>query len=260
MKSQPQNVIEVSGLKNFLGGNWVHDGVDLTIRKGEIVAIIGGSGCGKTTLLRTLLMLQKPVEGVIKIFNMDIARASHEQILEIQQRWGVLFQNNALFSSLTLLENVQYPLKEYAPLSKEQCRRLAMLKIALVGLELEAADKFPAQLSGGMQKRGALARAIAMDPELLFLDEPTSGLDPDSAGELDQLILKLHESLGLTIVIATHDLETLWAVPHRVAFLGKGKVLAVLPMAELIHIEDPLILDYFSGPRAQFARRDMRKS
>jgi phospholipid/cholesterol/gamma-HCH transport system ATP-binding protein len=250
------NIIEVRGLKNYLGNRWVHNGLNLTIRKGEIIAIIGGSGCGKTTLLRSIMMLAKPTEGAVNVFDTDVTQATPSEILQVQKRWGVLFQNNALFSSLTLLENVLFPLKEYTRLPAATRNQLAVLKILLTGLEAEAANKYPAELSGGMQKRGALARAIALDPELLFLDEPTAGLDPNSAGDLDQLILKLHDSLGLTIVIVTHDLDTLWTVTDRVVFLGEGKVLAAAPMAELMHLEHPLIHDYFSGPRAQFACRD----
>ena len=254
--TETPKIIEVAGLKNFLGDRWVHKDLDLTIRKGEIIAIIGGSGCGKTTLLRSLLMLLKPTAGSIHMFDIDVTRATAAEALEVQKRMGVLFQNNALFSSLTLLENVLFPLKEYTRLPQTVCNELAVLKIILSGLEAEAANKYPAELSGGMQKRGALARAIALDPELLFLDEPTAGLDPNSAGDFDQLILKLHDSLGLTVVIVTHDLDTLWTVPERVVFLGEGKVLAAEPMAELMQEQHPLIQEYFSGPRAQFARRD----
>jgi phospholipid/cholesterol/gamma-HCH transport system ATP-binding protein len=253
-----QNLIEVGGLKNFLGGRWVHDGLNFTIRKGEIIAIIGGSGCGKTTLLRTLLMLLRPTAGEVKVFGVNITHCRPAQALQVQKRWGVLFQSNALFSSLTLLENVLFPLREYTRLPKATQREIALLKILLSGLEVEAGDKYPAELSGGMQKRGALARAIAMDPELLFLDEPTAGLDPNSAADLDQLVLKLRDSLGLTIVIITHDLDTLWTVPDRVLFLGEGKVLAAEPMTTLVQQQHPLILDYFNGERAQWARRDKR--
>jgi len=249
------SIIEVKGLKNFLGGHWVHNDLNLTIQKGEIIAIIGGSGCGKTTLLRSLLMLLRPTAGMIKVFDTEITQCTPAQALQVQKRWGVLFQNNALFSSLTLLENVLFPLKEYAKLPKTMQNEIALLKIVLAGLEAEAGNKYPAELSGGMQKRGALARAIALDPELLFLDEPTAGLDPNSAGDLDQLILKLHDSLGLTVVIVTHDLDTLWTVPQRVIFLGEGKVLAAEPMRELVQNQHPLIRDYFSGPRAQYAHR-----
>lgn len=247
-------IIEVSGLKNYLGGRWVHDGLNLTINRGEILAIIGGSGCGKTTLLRAILMLLRPTAGSIKVLDVDVTNCTPAEALSVQKRWGILFQNNALFSSLTLLENVLFPIQEFAHLSPSMQREIGLLKIVLAGLDVESANKYPAELSGGMQKRAALARAIALDPELLFLDEPTSGLDPNSAGDLDQLIIQLRQSLGITFVIVTHDLDTLWTVPDRVAFLGEGKVLAALPMAELVKDPHPLIQEYFSGPRAAVRR------
>lgn len=256
MKTKP--IIQVHALKNFLGNRWVHNGLDLTIQKGEIIAIIGGSGCGKTTLLRAILMLLRPTAGSIQVFGTDITHCTPAQALDVQKRWGVLFQNGALFSSLTLLKNILFPIKEYTQLPKNMQRDLALLKIALVGLEVEAGDKYPAELSGGMQKRGALARAIALDPELLFLDEPTTGLDPNSASGLDQLILQLRDSLGLTILIVTHDLDTLWTVPDRVIFLGEGQVLAAGPMETMVKHKHPLIQDYFSSPRAQFARQNRK--
>jgi phospholipid/cholesterol/gamma-HCH transport system ATP-binding protein len=259
MKQASQtHLIEVCEVKNFLGGRWVHDGINLTVDKGEIIAIIGGSGCGKTTLLRSIMMLLRPTAGSIKVFGADITQCTHAEELAVKKRWGVLFQNGALFSSLSLMENVLYPLREYAQLSEAMYNEVAALKIVLAGLEVEAGNKYPAELSGGMQKRGALARAIALDPELLFLDEPTAGLDPNSAADLDQLVLQLRQNLGLTIIIVTHDLDTLWAVPDRVVFLGEGKVLAATSMAELVKHPHPLIQDYFSGERAQFARRDKK--
>ncbi len=250
-----QDIISVQGLKNFLGSQWIHNDLNMNIRKGEIVAIIGGSGCGKTTLLRSILMLQRPTAGVITVFDTDVTHCTAAQALQVQKRWGVLFQNNALFSSLTLLENVLFPLKEHVRLPLAMQKNIALLKILLTGLEAEAGSKYPAELSGGMQKRGALARAMALDPEILFLDEPTAGLDPNSAADLDQLILNLRESLGLTIVIITHDLDTLWRVTDRVIFLGEGKVLASSAMTDLIQDPHPLVREYFSGQRAQFARR-----
>ncbi len=243
--SATETIIEVNGLKNFLGDRWVHKDINLTINKGEIVGIIGGSGCGKTTLLRTLLKLMRPTEGSIKMFGTDIFRCTESQFLQVQKRLGVLFQSNALFSSLTLLENVLFPLKEHSRLPAAMQKDIALLKIVLTGLEMEAAAKYPAELSGGMQKRAALARAIALDPELLFLDEPSSGLDPSSAADLDQLILQLRKSLGLTIVIITHDLDTLWTATDRVIFLGEGKVLACGPMQQVIQQPHPSIREFF---------------
>ena len=246
-----ENIIEIEDLKNYLGGQWVHEGLNLTVKKGEIIAIIGASGCGKTTLLRSILMLRQQTAGSIKVFGVDTVKCTEAEAFEIQQRWGVMFQSGALFSSLSVLANVMFPISKFSKLSKEAQKEIALLKIALVGLELEAATKYPAELSGGMKKRVAMARAIAIDPELVFLDEPTAGLDPKSAGELDELILHLRESLGLTFVMVTHDLDTLWRVPDRVIYLGEGKVLAAVHMAELVKQEHPLIQAYFSGYRAK---------
>jgi len=251
---EQKSIIHVHDLKNYLGGHWVHDGLQLTVNKGEVVAIIGGSGSGKTTLLRSILMLLKPTSGTIKVFDVDVIQCSVAQAREVQHRWGVAFQYNALFSSLTVLENVMFPLAEFTDLPADACEEFALLKIVMVGLPVDAATKHPAELSGGMLKRAALARAMALDPEILFLDEPTAGLDPRSAGDLDDLIMRLRDDLGLTIVMVTHDLDTLWRVPNRVVFLGEGKVLAALPMAELIKQPHPLIQDYFSGARGKEVR------
>ena len=254
--SQP--IIEIRNLRNHFGEQRIQDGLDLTINRGEIVGIIGPSGCGKTTLLRSILMLQKPTSGNIKVFGVDVVGCSEVEALSVQRRWGVMFQSSALFSSLRVLENVLFPLREYSDLRKDIQTEVALLKIALAGLELEAVNKYPAELSGGMKKRAALARAIVLDPELVFLDEPTTGLDPKSASDMDELILHLREALGLTFVMVTHDLDTLWRVPDRVVFLGEGKVLAAMPMAELVRQKHPLIQDYFSGERAAF--RDTLKT
>jgi len=251
MNEQDNYIIEIIGLKNYLGGHWVHDGVDLTITKGEIIAIIGGSGCGKTTLLQSILMLHKPTFGTIKVFGKDILQCSHAEMSEIRKRWGVLFQSSALFSGFTVFENVMFPLQEFSNISREMCEEIAMLKIAMSGLEPGAASKYPFELSGGMKKRAALARAIALDPELIFLDEPSAGLDPKSADDLDQLILHLRDNLGLTFVIVTHDLDTLWQLPDRVVFLGEGRVLATAKMDALIKNDHPLIRRYFSGKRGE---------
>lgn len=246
-----ENIIEVDDLKNFLGGHWVHDGVNLTVKSEEIIAIIGGCGCGKTTLLRSILMLQKYTAGTIKVFGIDVKRCSQQQAQTVRRRWGVMFQSSALFSSLTLLENVMFPLWEFTNLSRSEAEEVARLKIALSGLEADAASKYPAELSGGMRKRASLARAIALDPELVFLDEPTAGLDPKAASELDALVLNMRETLGLTFVMVTHDLDTLWRVPDRVIYLGEGKVLAAMPMEEIVQQKHPLIRSYFSSERSQ---------
>jgi len=244
-------IIEIKNVAVELGGDWVHKDVNLSVKRGEILAIVGGSGSGKTTLLREMLMLQEPSKGSIKIFNKEIVNASPKQKNEVRKRWGVLFQQSALFSSLTLLENTAFPLIEHTKLDKKTIRELAMLKISLTKLPIESAVKLPSELSGGMQKRAALARAIVLDPELIFLDEPTSGLDPDSAGALDDLILDLQSTMGLTVVIITHDLDTLWHIADRVAFLGEGKVLCVDSMEKLVKNPHPLIQEFFSGPRGR---------
>jgi phospholipid/cholesterol/gamma-HCH transport system ATP-binding protein len=246
-------IIEVKDLKTHLGDTWVHKGLNLTVKRGEILGIVGGSGSGKTTLLRQLLGLIKPSAGSIRIFGQNIINASPNTLLAIQKRWGVLFQQNALFSSLTLLENVSFPLHEHTELDQESITILAMLKILMAGLPYDSAIKYPAELSGGMQKRAGIARAIVLDPELIFLDEPTAGLDPNTASRFDELILNLQTTMGLTIVVITHDLDTLWKVTNRVAFLGEGIVLCVAPMAELIQSKHPLIQEFFNGPRGRIA-------
>lgn len=239
-------IIEVEGLKNYLGEQWVHSNLNLTVKQGEILAIIGGSGSGKTTLLRSMLMLLKPTAGTIRIFGKDIRTIDEHTANSIRRRWGMLFQHSALFSAMTVLENIMFPMRELASLDNELMRELALLKLSLVGLPSEAAGKFPSELSGGMQRRAAAARAIAMDPELLFLDEPTSGLDPLSAKQFDNLILFLRDALNLTVVIVSHDIQSLKRTTDRVAFIGQGKVLSLAPIEELMHSKVPLIADYFS--------------
>lgn len=240
-------IIEIHDLTNNLGGQTIHSGLNLSIPPKQILGLVGGSGSGKTTLLRSILMLLQPTSGSIKVFGQEVTHCSLEQARAVQSRWGVLFQQNALFSSLTVLENVQFPLRTFTHLPSSAQEQIALLKIMMAGLSENAARKYPAELSGGMQKRVALARAIALDPKLLFFDEPTAGLDPRSAEELDKLILKLRDSLDLTVVIITHDQASLARVTDKVAFLGDGKVLAVAPLSELKSDPHPLIQDYFSG-------------
>ena len=239
-------VIEIKGLKNYLGGQWVHSDVNLTVNKGEILAIIGGSGSGKTTILRSILMLQKPTAGTIRVFGQDISQLDDEGENAIRKRWGMLFQHSALFSALTVLENIMFPIRELSTLDKQFIKEIAMLKLGMVGLPKESSGKYPSELSGGMQRRAAAARAIAMDPELLFLDEPTSGLDPLSARRFDELILFLRDALNLTVVIVSHDIESLTRCSDRVAFVGDGKILSIEPIKKLMHNSNPLIADYFS--------------
>ncbi|CCD06144.1 TPA: ABC transporter ATP-binding protein [Legionella pneumophila] len=239
-------VIEIKGMKNCLGGQWVHTDVNLTVERGEILAIIGGSGSGKTTILRSLLMLLKPSAGSIKVFGEEIYNLDAEQAFRLRRRWGMLFQHSALFSAMTVLENVMFPMREFTTLDQEFMQELALLKITLVGLSKEAAVKYPSELSGGMQRRAAAARAIAMDPELLFLDEPTTGLDPRGARLFDDLVVFLRDALNLTIVMVSHDIESLKRATDRVAFVGDGKILSVEPINELMKNKNPLIADYFS--------------
>jgi len=239
-------IIEIKGLKNYLGGQWVHSDVNLTVKKGEILAIIGGSGSGKTTILRSILMLQKPTAGTIRVFGEDISKLGEQGANKLRRRWGMLFQHSALFSALTVLENVMFPMRELADLDLNFMQQLAMLKISLVGLPKDAADKIPAELSGGMQRRAAAARALAMDPELLFLDEPTTGLDPHSARLFDELIVFLRDTLNLTVVMISHDMESMKKCTDRVAFIAQGKVIAVQPIDELMQNNNPLIADYFT--------------
>jgi phospholipid/cholesterol/gamma-HCH transport system ATP-binding protein len=245
-------VIGVRGLVNRFGAQAVHDGLDLDVRRGEILGVVGGSGTGKSVLLRTIVGLHRPAAGRIEVLGRDVARMSERELLGLQQRWGVLFQNGALFSGLTVVENVAVPMKEHRRLAPELVAEIAALKIALVGLPADAGAKYPAQLSGGMRKRAALARALALDPEILFLDEPTAGLDPIAAAGFDALISSLRSSLGLTVFMVTHDLDSLEAICDRVAVLVDGRV-SVGTLAEHMKNPHPWIQDYFTGPRARAA-------
>ena len=246
-------VIRVEGLRSQFGANLVHDGLDLTVRKGEVFGLVGGSGAGKSVLLNTLIGLRDPEAGRIEVLGVDLGRANDAEWASLERRWGVLFQSGALFSALSVRENVGAPLREHARLSRPMIDDLADLKIALAGLPAFAGDLRPAELSGGMRKRAGLARAIAMDPELLFLDEPTAGLDPIAAEQFDQLICELSRSLGLTVFMITHDLDSLYAVCDRVAVIADKKVVATAPIAELEKSDHPWIREYFLGPRGRAA-------
>jgi len=248
-------VIRVRGLTNRFGSNTIHDDLDLDVRKGEVLGVIGGSGTGKSVLLRSIVGLNKPVAGDIEVFGKRLNDLSREERLSVERRWGVMFQDGALFSTLTVRENVMAPMVEHTHVPKALMRELADLKIRLAGLELDAAAKQPADLSGGMRKRAALARALALDPDLLFLDEPTAGLDPIGAQKFDELVQSLSKALGLTVFLVTHDLDTLVAICDRIAVLSDGKVLAVGPMAEVRKNPHPWIQEYFSGPRGRAAVR-----
>jgi len=247
-------VIEMRNVSTRFGNNIVHTDINLTVNRAEIFAIIGGSGSGKSTLLREMILLQKPSAGTIKILGVNLQDINEDDALALCKRWGVMFQNGGLFGALTVQENVGLPLREHSSLSETEIDEIAVAKLALTGLKPEANQQYPSELSGGMMKRAALARAIALEPELLFLDEPTAGLDPVSAAGVDELVLQLRDQFGLTIVMITHDLDLLWQVADRVAVLADGKVQAVDSMLNLSNSENPAVKMFFDGPRARFAQ------
>jgi len=247
--------IEVKGLVSRYGEHVIHDGLNLRVRRGEVLGVVGGSGAGKTVLLNTLIGLKIPDGGVVKIFGQDLDQATNAKWDAIERSWGVLFQRGALFSNLTVKENVAAPMQEHTDLPKKLISDLAELKIALVGLPPDAGALKPSELSGGMIKRASLARALALDPQLLFLDEPTSGLDPISAGAFDELIADLSASLNLTVFMITHDLDSLYAICDRVAVIADKKVVAVGTVAQLEKSNHPWIKEYFLGPRGRAAVR-----
>jgi phospholipid/cholesterol/gamma-HCH transport system ATP-binding protein len=249
----PELVIRMRQVCTRFGKNVVHQDLDLEVRRGEVFAIVGGSGSGKSVLLREMVLLQRPTSGVVEVLGHDVAHLDAGQAFDLRKRWGVLFQYGGLFSALTVRENVGLPLREYSGLDDPLIDALAEWKLALTGLPADAGLKYPGELSGGMLKRAGLARAISLDPEVLFLDEPTSGLDPASSAGVDALIRRMHDLLGLTIVIVTHDLDLLWQVCNRVAVLGESRVLATGSMAELAHVEHPIVRSYFDDPRARKA-------
>ncbi|MBH3426569.1 ATP-binding cassette domain-containing protein [Pseudomonas alkylphenolica] len=248
-----ETVIEARGICNRFGTQSVHEQLDLDLYRGEILAVVGGSGSGKSVLLRSIIGLRRPNEGQVKVFGEDLVTLNDEQRSKVERRFGVLFQKGALFSSLTVTENVALPLIEHAGLSRADAEHLAGVKLALAGLPISAADKYPSSLSGGMIKRAALARALALDPDILFLDEPTAGLDPIGAAAFDQLILTLRDALGLSVFLITHDLDTLYTITDRVAVLSQKKVLVAGPIAQVEDTDDPWIHDYFHGPRGRAA-------
>ena len=248
-------VIRVRGLRNRFGDQVVHDDLDLDVRRGEILGVVGGSGTGKSVLMRSILGLRKPDAGRIQLLGVDARSEDPVTRRHIERNTGVLFQDGALFSSLTVGENVQVPLKEHHRELPESLRyELALLKVKLSGLPADALDKLPSQLSGGMRKRAGLARALALDPPLLFLDEPTAGLDPIGAAAFDRLTRTLQQALGLTVFLITHDLDTLYAICDRVAVLAEKRVIAVGPIAEIERLDHPWVQDYFNGPRGRAAR------
>jgi phospholipid/cholesterol/gamma-HCH transport system ATP-binding protein len=246
--------VELSGIRTCFGAACIHEGLNLTVNQGEILALVGASGSGKSVLLREMILLHRPTAGNVCLFGEDAVALDESGASRLRRRVGIMFQQGALFNALTVIENIAVPLKEQTDLSDPVIRDIAMLKLLLVGLPADAAHKYPAQLSGGMHKRAALARALAMDPDLLVLDEPGTGLDPVGADALDELIRDLHGSLGLTVVMTTHDLDTLWRVSDRVAFLAERRILATGSMTDLCDSDDPLLAAYFQGPRARAAR------
>jgi phospholipid/cholesterol/gamma-HCH transport system ATP-binding protein len=252
--STAQAVIEVTKVSTRFGAHVVHTDVDLQVRRAEIFALIGGSGSGKSTLLREIILLQRPDSGSIKVLGVELNPLGDDAALALRQRWGVMFQHGGLFGSLTVKENVGLPLREHTELDDALIDAIAMSKLAMTGLPPEVGAQYPSELSGGMLKRASLARALALDPELLFLDEPTAGLDPVSAEGVDDLVLKLRDLFGLTIFMITHDLDLLWQVADRVAVLADGRVQGVGSMAELARIDNPTIRQFFDGPRGRAAQ------
>jgi phospholipid/cholesterol/gamma-HCH transport system ATP-binding protein len=250
-RSADQPVIRVRGLTVGFGDQLVLDGLSLDVARGEILGLVGASGGGKSVLLRTIIGLIPIQAGSIELFGFDADAVSDEEWRGIERRWGILFQQGALFSSLTARQNVQFPMREYLDLSQVLMDEVAIAKLEMVGIGPDDADKFPAELSGGMTKRVALARALALDPAIVFLDEPTSGLDPIAAGEFDTLIQTLQQTLGLTVFMVTHDLASLNTVCDRVAALADGKIVAIGPMRDLLQSEHPWVRAYFHGKRSQ---------
>jgi phospholipid/cholesterol/gamma-HCH transport system ATP-binding protein len=246
-------IIEVEGLRTQFGEAVIHDNLDLRVRRNEILGVVGGSGTGKSVLMRAIIGLKKPSMGVVRVFGEDFYALDDRQRLGVEQRWGVLFQGGALFSSMTVAQNVMAPIHEHLALPFDLAADIAAMKISMAGLPPDAGAKYPSELSGGMSKRAGLARALALDPEIVFLDEPTAGLDPIAAENFDRLIVSLKESLGLTVFMVTHDLDTLHATCDRVAVLAEKKVIAIGPLDEVRRSDHPWIQEYFSGPRGRAA-------
>jgi phospholipid/cholesterol/gamma-HCH transport system ATP-binding protein len=249
--SGEEPIIRVRGVTVGFGDRLILENLDLDVARGEILGFVGGSGTGKSVLMRTILGLNRRRAGTVEVFGHDLDRIDDETRTGIERSWGVLFQHGALFSSLTVLQNVQVPMREHMKLSAGLMDDLARLKLALVGLPADAAAKYPSELSGGMIKRASLARALALDPAIVFLDEPTSGLDPIGAGEFDDLIVKLRDTLGLTVFMVTHDLDSLRTACDRIAVLGGRRVLVSGPLATMLAFDDPWVKAYFRGARAR---------
>ncbi|NNE52775.1 MAG: ABC transporter ATP-binding protein [Sulfitobacter sp.] len=256
--STPEVVIALRGIRNQFGKQVVHDDLDLDVYRGEILGVVGGSGTGKSVLLRTIAGLQRPRAGSVNVLGIDVLTADEDTRTALENRWGVMFQDGALFSSLTVRENVEVPMRAVEGLDPGIRNALADLKISMVGLNYSAGDKYPSELSGGMRKRAGLARALALDPEILFLDEPTAGLDPIGAAAFDQLIRALSRAMGLTVFLVTHDLDTLHATCDRIAVLAEKKVLVSGTMKDMLDVDHPWVHEYFHGPRARAAFSEKR--
>jgi phospholipid/cholesterol/gamma-HCH transport system ATP-binding protein len=251
-----KTVISIRGLRNAFGEEReqvIHEGLDLDVKRGEILGVVGGSGTGKSVLMRSIIGLQTPESGEVEVLGENMIGRDEDEAKNIRRRWGILFQNGALFSTLTVAENVEVPLREYFHLTPKLMDEIASYKIAMAGLPPDAGPKYPSELSGGMVKRAGLARALALDPELLFLDEPTAGLDPIAAQNFDELILSLRDKLDLTVFLITHDLDTLYAICDRVAVLADKKVVACGTIEQLLALDHPWIQEYFNGPRGRAA-------
>jgi phospholipid/cholesterol/gamma-HCH transport system ATP-binding protein len=246
-------IISIRGLVNQFGEQVVHKDLDLDVMRGEVLGIVGGSGTGKSVMLRSIVGLNRPKAGRITVFGQQMDTLSDLERQAVERRWGVLFQDGALFSSLTVAQNIQVPMREHLQMPQRLMDEIAALKVALAGLPPEAGAKYPSELSGGMRKRAGLARALALDPEIVFLDEPTAGLDPIGAAEFDLLIKRLQETLGLTVFMVTHDLDSLYAICDRIAVLAEKKVLVAGPISQLLEHPHPWIREYFHGPRGRAA-------
>jgi len=246
-------IVDINGLWTKYGRTVVHQDLNLEIEQGEIMSIVGGSGTGKTTLLRQMLGLERPARGCVKVFGEDIGEITAEQLQQLRNHWGMLFQQGALYSALTVFENIAQPMRELKVLPEDLVRDAVLLKMNMVGLGPEQANKMPSDLSGGMVKRVALARALALEPKLLFLDEPTAGLDPDLSEAFVALIKSLHRELGLTVVMVTHDLDTLFALSTRIAVLAEKHVIALGPLQDLLKVDHPFLKEFFLGDRGRRA-------